>query len=50
MQIPAQQTYFTERIEPLAFSSGATVQGMISEMEELYTARFSSSHLNLPAP
>ncbi|GJE94840.1 SPX and EXS domain-containing protein [Phanerochaete sordida] len=39
-KIPAQQAYFTEKIDPSAFSSGAMVQGMISEMEELYAARF----------
>ncbi|EKM58004.1 uncharacterized protein PHACADRAFT_58738, partial [Phanerochaete carnosa HHB-10118-sp] len=39
-KIPAQQAYFTEKIEPSAFSSGVTMQGMIREMEELYAARF----------
>lgn len=39
-KIPAQQAYFTEKVETSAFSSGATVQSMISDMEELYAARF----------
>lgn len=41
VQIPSQQAYFTEKIEPSAFSSGATVQRMLNDMEELYAARFS---------
>ena len=32
-----------EKIEPSAFSSGAAVQGMMNQMEELYAARFSMS-------
>ncbi|KAI0087370.1 SPX domain-containing protein [Irpex rosettiformis] len=36
-----QQAYFLEKIEPSAFSSGTAVQGMISQVEEMYATRFS---------
>ncbi|CDO74587.1 hypothetical protein BN946_scf184583.g14 [Trametes cinnabarina] len=38
--IPAQQAYTKEKIEPSAFSSGATVDALIREMEALFAARF----------
>lgn len=39
-QIPAQQAYTKEKIEPSAFSSGATVDSLIRDMEALFAARF----------
>ncbi|KAL6303031.1 SPX domain-containing protein, partial [Sparassis latifolia] len=39
-KIPVQHAYLTEKIEPSAFASGATVEGMIREMEDLFAARF----------
>ncbi|KAI0370541.1 SPX-domain-containing protein, partial [Pilatotrama ljubarskyi] len=38
--IPAQQAYTKEKIEPSAFSSGATVDSLIRDMEALFAARF----------
>ncbi|KIP07309.1 hypothetical protein PHLGIDRAFT_42215, partial [Phlebiopsis gigantea 11061_1 CR5-6] len=46
-KIPALQTYFTEKIDPSAFSSGAAVQGMLGEMEHLYAARFTQGNNKL---
>ncbi|KAH9852252.1 hypothetical protein C2E23DRAFT_731075 [Lenzites betulinus] len=40
LQIPAQQAYTKEKIEPSAFSSGATVDSLIRDMEALFAARF----------
>lgn len=48
IQIPAQQAYFVEKIEPAAFSSGSAVQSMLSEMERLYAARFSMPTTQCP--
>ncbi|OBZ67468.1 Phosphate transporter PHO1 [Grifola frondosa] len=38
--IPAQQAYTREKIEPSAFASGKSVDAMVREMEELFAARF----------
>ncbi|KAI0325162.1 hypothetical protein GY45DRAFT_281692 [Cubamyces sp. BRFM 1775] len=38
--IPAQHAYTKEKIEPSAFSSGATVDSLIRDMEALFAARF----------
>lgn len=43
-QIPAQQAYTKEKIEPSAFSSGATVDSLIRDMEALFAARFGKTH------
>ena len=42
LQIPAQLAYTKEKIEPSAFSSGATVDALIHDMEALFAARFGS--------
>lgn len=39
-QVPAQAAYMKERVEPSAFASGAMVNSMLKEMEELFAARF----------
>lgn len=39
-QIPAQLAYTREKIEPSAFSSGATVKALIHDLEALFAARF----------
>ena len=42
-QIPAQQAYTREKIEPSAFSSGATVEALTHDLEALFAARFGTS-------
>ena len=44
LQIPAQQAYTVEKIEPNTFASSATVQGLLKEIEELYATHFSKRH------
>ncbi|KAI0760361.1 hypothetical protein C8Q74DRAFT_1208005 [Fomes fomentarius] len=39
-QIPAQLAYTREKIEPSAFSSGATVNALIHDLEALFAVRF----------
>ena len=39
-QIPAQQAYTVEKIEPSAFSSAAIVDDLLHEMESMFAARF----------
>ncbi|CCL99566.1 uncharacterized protein FIBRA_01584 [Fibroporia radiculosa] len=38
--IPAQQAYTIEKIEPSAFASGASLNSMLRETEDLFAARF----------
>ena len=44
LQIPAQQAYTVEKIEPNTFASSVTVQGLLKEIEELYATHFSKRH------
>ena len=44
LQIPAQQAYTVEKIEPNTFASSATVQDLLKEIEELYATHFSKRH------
>lgn len=42
LEVPAQQAYTIEKIEPNAFTSAQVVEAMMRDLEELFAARFST--------